>query len=65
MTLNEAIVLARLDIKVTHEYFTDTEYMTMKGNMCIFECGTQIMLGDWSENKDYLLNGWKRFEKEI
>lgn len=37
MTLQEAKELAQQGIKVTHTYFTDDEYMIMKGNMIIFE----------------------------
>jgi hypothetical protein len=62
MTFEEAKVLARKGVKVTHEYFTSDEYMTMRGNMCIFEDGTQIMIEDWSDGKDYLLDNWSIYE---
>ena len=65
MTLEEAKTQARLGVKMTHIYFTDTEYMTMKGNMIVFEDGCQIMIGDWSEGKEYLKEGWSKFEKDV
>jgi hypothetical protein len=63
MTLEEAKVIARQGIKMTHKYFTSDEYMTMQGNMIIFEDGVKIFVDEWSEGKDYLLDGWSKFEK--
>jgi hypothetical protein len=63
MTFEEAKVLARQGIKMTHEYFTDVEFLTMSGNICKFEDGCQIMVGDWADGKDYLLNGWSIFNE--
>ena len=37
MTFEEAKEQARKGIKVTHQYFTPDEYMTMKGNQIMFE----------------------------
>jgi len=62
MTLEEAKELARKGIKVTHEYFADDEYMTMEDNMVIFEDGVKIFFDEWTQGKDYLLNGWSIFE---
>ena len=62
MTFEEAKILARQGIKMTHNYFTDNEYITMKGNMIIFEDGVEIMSGDWMEGKPYLLEGWSKFK---
>lgn len=62
MSLEEAIVLARQGIKMTHNYFTSDEYMTMQGNMIIFEDGAKIFIKEWSEGKDYLKKGWSKFE---
>lgn len=61
MTLSEAKELAQQGIKVTHRYFTDDEYLTMKGNMIIFEDGVRIFFDEWTKDKDYLLEGWSKF----
>lgn len=58
MTLEEAKEYAKKGIKVTHRYFSDTEYLTMKNNIIEFECGTKVFSFDWIEGKDYLQNGW-------
>ncbi len=62
MTFEEAKALARQGIKMTHEYFMPEEYITMQGNMIIFEDNVKIFADEWSKGKNYLLNGWKRFE---
>jgi hypothetical protein len=62
MTFEEAKVLARQGIKMTHEYFSKDEYMTMKGNIVIFEDGVKIFADEWSKGKDYLLEGWSKFK---
>lgn len=62
MTLDEAVTQARNGIKVTHTYFTDNEYMTMRGNMIVFEDGAKIYLDEWTKGKDYLLTGWSLWE---
>lgn len=61
MTLQEAKELAQQGIKVTHTYFTDDEYMIMKGNMIIFEDGASIFFDEWVKDKNYLLDGWILF----
>lgn len=58
MTLQQAKELAQQDIKVTHNYFTKDEYMTMEGNIIIFEDGCEIHFDEWTKDKDYLLDGW-------
>ena len=63
MTLEEAKTLARQGIKVTHEYFLPEEYVTMQGNMIIFEDGSKIFFNEWTESKPYLLNGRSTYEK--
>jgi len=63
MTFEEAKEQARKGIKVTHEYFTDDEYMTMQGNMIVFEDGVKIFADEWSKDKDYLLDGWSLFKE--
>lgn len=63
MTFEEAKVLARQGIKMTHEYFTPNEYIIMKGNMIIFEDGIKIFADEWSKGKDYLKEGWSKFEE--
>ena len=61
MTLEEAKEHARKGIKVTHEYFTSDEYMTMRGNMIVFEDGVKIFADEWLKGKDYLLDGWSLY----
>jgi hypothetical protein len=62
MNLQEAKNLAQKGVKVTHEYFTPDEYMTMKGDIIFFEDGTQIFFNKWVAGKDYLLEGWSEFK---
>jgi len=62
MTLIEAKELAQKGIKVTHKYFTPDEYMTMQGNQIIFEDGAKIFFDEWVKDKDYLNEGWSKFE---
>ena len=61
MTLIEAKNLAQQGIKVTHRYFTSDEYMIMKGNIIVFEDGSEIWFNDWVQGKDYLKEGWSIF----
>lgn len=61
MTFEEAKVQARNGIKVTHKYFSEDEYMTMRGNLIIFEDGVEIFADEWSKGKDYLLEGWSLY----
>ena len=61
MTLEEAKELAQQGIKVTHQYFTEDEYMTMQGNVIIFEDGVEIYFDEWVKDKPYLLEGWSLF----
>lgn len=63
MTFEEAKQHARQGVKVTHNYFSQTEYMTMKGNIIIFEDGVEIFANDWLSGKDYLLDGWSIFNE--
>ena len=62
MTLEEAKELAQQGVKMTHDYFTEEEYMTMKGNVIFFEDGCQIFFNEWVQGKDYLKTGWSRFK---
>lgn len=62
MTFEEAKEKARKGVKMTHKYFTDKEYMTMRGNIIIFEDGVEIFADKWSKGKDYLLNDWSEFK---
>lgn len=64
MTLTEAKELAQKGIKVTHTYFTDEEYMTMRGNQIIFEDGCKVFFAEWTKDKDYLNEGWGLFSAE-
>lgn len=61
MTFEEAKVLARKGIKMKHTYFTPDEYMTMQGNMIIFEDGVKIFADEWMKGHDYFNNGWSKF----
>jgi len=61
MTFEEAKEQARKGVKVTHQYFADNEYLTMKGNMIVFEDGVKIFADDWSKDKNYLLDGWSLY----
>lgn len=61
MNLQEAKELAQQGIKITHSSFTDTEYMTMKGNIIVFEDGCQIFFDEWSKGKEYLKESWSKF----
>lgn len=62
MTLQEAKVKAQKGIKMTHENFTDNEYMIMVGNMIFFEDGAKIFFDEWTYQKNYLLEGWSEFK---
>jgi len=42
MTFEEAKEQAQQGIKVRHQYFAEKEYMTMKGNLIVFEDGCEI-----------------------
>jgi len=61
MTFAEAKKKARKGIKVTHIYFADDEYMTMRGNQIVFEDGVTIFVDEWAKGKDYLNDGWSLF----
>jgi len=58
MTFEEAKEQARKGIKVTHIYFTSKEYMTMIGNIIIFEDGVRIFADEWANGKTWVLDGW-------
>lgn len=62
MTLAEALALAKQGVKVTHTYFTPEEYLTMQGNLIIFEDGAKIFANEWLAGKDYLLEGWSEYQ---
>lgn len=62
MNWEEAKIHARKSIKVTHTYFSPSEYLIMQGNMIIFEDGVQIFEQEWIKGKDYLLNNWSLYE---
>jgi len=61
MTFEEAKKKARNGIKVTHTYFTDEEYMTMVGDMIVFEDNARIFADEWSKGKEYLNDGWSLY----
>jgi lipopolysaccharide export system protein LptA len=62
MTLQQAKEKAQNGTKMTHEYFADNEYMTMRGNMIVFEDGAKIFFDEWVYQKGYLLEGWSEFK---
>ena len=64
MTFKEAKVLARQGVKMKHEYFAYDEYITIHGNVVIFEDGVEIFVDEWLKRKDYLLIGWEKFQKQ-
>ncbi len=63
MTIDEMKPLARQGIKMTHRYFSDNEYLTMQGNLVLFEDGVKIFLSEWISDKDWLNDGWSKFEE--
>lgn len=63
MDLQEAKEKAQKGIKVTHEYFSNTEYMTMRGNQIVFEDGVKIFFDEWTKGKDWLKDGWSEFKE--
>lgn len=65
MTFEKAKELARQGIKMTHTYFTSKEYMTMQGNIIIFEDGCKIFADEWLKGKDYLLTGWSKYKESL
>lgn len=58
MTFEEAKPLAQQGIKITHQYFSEEEYMTMKGNLVVFEDGVEIFVQEWMQGKEWLSDGW-------
>lgn len=62
MKFEEIIEQARKGVKFTHENFTDDEYMTMRGNMVVFEDDVKIFANEWMEGKDWLKDGWSLYK---
>ena len=62
MLLDEAKLFAQQGVKITHYNFTSDEYFTMRGNIIIFEDGCQIFFNEWIEGKDWVKDGWSKFE---
>jgi len=58
MTFIQARDYARQGVKVTHKYFTSEEYITMKGNMIIFNDGVRLNDRQWLKNRLDLLQDW-------
>ena len=42
MTKLEALALMKKGIKITHRYFTPSEWMTIEGDFFVFDDGAQI-----------------------
>ena len=65
MTLDEAKEYAQQGVKVTHRHFSNDEYLTMQGNMIIFEDGCKIYIDDWLNgmwNVDRMLTDWSLYK---
>ena len=66
MTWEEIKIYAKNGVKVTHIYFSPSEYLTMQGNIIVFEDGVQIFEQEWmGKEKNYLLNNWSLYENII
>lgn len=65
MTLEEAKILARQGVKMTHKLFPSHKYMTMRGNTVIFENGMSIVnIDNWiTPDKEYFNIGWSEFKE--
>jgi len=64
VSIEEMKVLARQGIKMTHRYFSDNEWLIMRGNIIVFEDNVTIFLNDWISDKDWVNDGWSKFEGE-
>jgi hypothetical protein len=62
--LETAKAMAQEGIKMSHRYFTDNEWLVVRGNCITFEDGVNIFWDEWAAGKDYLKVGWKRFQLE-
>jgi hypothetical protein len=61
MTFEEAKEQAQQGIKIRHQYFAEKEYMTMKGNLIVFEDVCEIFANDWLGDKQWALDGWSLY----
>lgn len=61
MNLKQAKSLAQQGVRVKHRYFGDNEWMVMKNNVIIFEDGNTVFFDEWTQDKDYLQDGWEEF----
>lgn len=61
MTFEEAKIHAQQGIKITHKYFSENEYLIMKGNLIIFEDGVKIFANDWLGDKEWAKDGWELY----
>jgi hypothetical protein len=61
MTLQEAKALAEQGTKVTHDYFTPSEWMIIENDNVVFEDGVKMNFDEWVKDKDYLLTGWSKY----
>lgn len=61
MTFLQAKDCAKNGTKVCHKYFTDDEYITMKGEMIIFEDGFRINANQWIKGRKELLEDWSLY----
>jgi hypothetical protein len=63
MRLPEMVALAQQGVKMTHRYFSENEWLVMQGNLVVFEDGVKIFLSEWITNKEWLNDGWSKFEE--
>lgn len=61
MTFIQAKDYAKKGIKITHKYFTNNEYITMKGEMVVFEDGFRINANEWVKGRKELLDDWSLY----
>jgi hypothetical protein len=64
MTLLEASELSRIkeNVKLTHTYFLDREYIILISNFCVFEDGYKVLIDDFIKDKPWFLDGWTVLE---
>lgn len=63
MTWKEAKIYAQKQIKVTHNYFSSSEWLIMKGNIIEFEDGVQIFEQEFFNSKEFLKDNWSLFKE--
>ena len=66
MTKPEAIDLMQQGIKMTHEYFSPTEWVTIKNGNYLLEDGVECSYQEfWKWRQEtYWQTGWEKFKGE-